>query len=109
MEPSMSQKPAKQQQIKIELPGDLQPTYANFAIINHSYNEVILDFAHVMANIPKTRVQTRIVMTPYHAKLLLNALGTNIANYEKRFGEIKVKGAGIPDRSFMGVEPSQLQ
>ena len=105
----MSQKPAKQQQLQIELPGDLQPTYANFAIINHSYNEVIIDLAHVMANVPKTRVQTRIVMTPYHAKLLLNALGTNIANYEKRFGEIKMRGAGIPDRAFMGVEPSQVQ
>ena len=104
----MPQKPAKQQQLKIELPGDLHPSYANFAIINHSYNEIIIDLAHVMANVPKTRVQTRIVMTPYHAKLLLNALGTNIANYEKRFGEIKVKGAGIPNQPHMSVEPSQV-
>ena len=104
----MSTKPAKGTQIKVELPADLTPTYANFAIINHNYNEVIIDFAHVMANVPKTRVQTRIVMTPYHAKLLLGALSTNLSNYEKRFGEIKTKGAGIPDRPPFDVDPSQV-
>lgn len=104
----MSTKPAKGTEIKIELPGDIKPIYANFAIINHNYNEVVIDFAHLMPNVPKSRVQTRIVMTPYHAKLLLGALNTNLANYEKRFGEIKTKGAGIPDRPPFDLGPSQV-
>ena len=104
----MAEKQKKQQQIKVELPNDLKPTYANFAIINHAYNEIIIDFAHVIANVPKTRVQTRVVMSPYHAKLLMNAMATNIANYEKRFGEIKMQGAGIPDRPAINTNPSQV-
>ena len=104
----MPEKPKKQPQIKVELPNDLQPTYANFAIINHAYNEIIIDFAHVLGNVPKTRVQSRIVMSPYHAKLLMNAMATNIANYEKRFGEVKLKGAGIPDRPPVNADPSQV-
>lgn len=108
MESKMAEKSKKQQQIKVELPNDLKPTYANFAIINHAYNEIIIDFAHVLANVPKTRVQTRIVMSPYHAKLLMNAMATNVANYEKRFGEIKMQGAGIPGPPPVSGNPSQV-
>ena len=104
----MPNKPAKQQQLKIELPNELTPIYANFVIINHSYNEIVFDFAHVMPNAPRTQVKKRIVMTPYHARLLFNALGTNLANYEKHFGEIKMKGSGIPERPPMGHEPPQV-
>lgn len=99
--------PPKRQQLQIEVPGDLPLTYANFAIINHNYNEIMVDFAHVMPNVPKTRVQNRLIMTPYHAKLLLNALNTNIANYEKRFGEIKMQGTGIPETPPTGFDPNQ--
>ena len=47
-------------------------------------------------------------MLPYHAKLLMNAMATNLANYEKRFGEIKMQGAGLPDRPPMNFDPSQV-
>ncbi|MCP4165302.1 MAG: DUF3467 domain-containing protein [Chloroflexi bacterium] len=105
----MSEKPQqKQKQIKIELPNDLTPCYVNFAIINHNYNEIVIDFAHVMPNVPKTRVQNRLVLTPYHAKLLLNALGSNLANYEKRFGEIKTQGTGLPDKPPMGFDSGHV-
>ena len=104
----MSNRDSKPTQFQIEVPGDLQATYVNFAIINHSYNEIVLDFAHVMPNVPKTRVQTRIVLTPYHAKLLLDALNTNLSKYESHFGEIKVQGGGMPDHPPMGLDPSQV-
>ena len=95
-------------QIKIELSADLKPTYANFAIVNHSYNEIVIDLAHVMPNVPQTRVQTRLVMTPYHAKLLLGALNTNLQNYERRFGEIKIQGTGLPASPPMGFDSGQV-
>lgn len=98
---------AKTKQLQVEVPNELQAIYANFAIINHNYNEIILDFAHVVPQAPKTRIQNRIVLTPYHAKLLLNALGVNLANYEKRFGEIKMQGSGIPESPPTGFDPNQ--
>jgi hypothetical protein len=100
--------PANKKQLQIEVPADLQPIYANFAIINHNYNEIVLDFAHVMPNVPKTRIQTRLVLTPYHAKLLLQALQTSLQNYEKRFGEIRVRGGDLPDTPPMGFGPQQI-
>jgi hypothetical protein len=104
----MSSEAKKPKQIQIEAPKDLKPTYSNFAIIHHNYNEIVIDFAHLMPNLPQAQVQSRIVMTPYHAKLLLQALTHNLQNYEKRFGEIKMRGSGLPDRPPMGFDPTQV-
>ncbi len=75
-------------QIKLEIPADLQATYANFAIISHSPWEIFLDFAQILPSVPKARVQTRLVLTPANAKMLLRALQDNIARYERQHGEI---------------------
>lgn len=98
----------KPQSLQIEAPKDLKPIYSNFAIIHHNYNEIVIDFAHVMPNLPHAQVQTRIVLTPYHAKLLLQALMHNLQNYEKRFGEVKMQGSGLPKRGPMGFDPRQV-
>jgi hypothetical protein len=92
-EPS-SEKPPRRIQVKVEIPGNLAATYANFAVISHSLSEMILDFAQVLPQQPKARVQTRVVMTPLNTKLLYRALGENIARYEARFGEIDMPGQG---------------
>lgn len=104
---SQPQKP-KPNQLQIEVPADLKAEYANFAIINHNYNEILIDFAHVAPGAPKTRVHTRLVLTPYHAKLLLQALNANLAKYEKRFGEIKIQRPDQPNRPVMGFDPSLI-
>jgi hypothetical protein len=77
-------------QINIELPPDLDATYANFAMITHSPSEVVIDFARVLPNTPKAKVCTRMLMTPMHAKLLLMALGENLQKYEQQFGPIVI-------------------
>ena len=66
----MAQKPASkpQRQIQVELPADLEAIYANFAILNHSPSEVIIDFARMLPNMPKVKVYARILMTPTNAK-----------------------------------------
>ena len=84
--------PPKPQRINIELPKDLDATYANFAIISHSPNELIIDFAQILPAMPKARVQTRVLMTPLNAKMLYQALGQNLAKYERRFGQIQQQG-----------------
>lgn len=78
----------QQTKLNIELPADLDATYANLALISHSTSEVIMDFARVMPNIPKARVYSRIVMTPMNAKLFLHALADNLQKFEANYGEI---------------------
>ena len=82
--------PQKRQQINIELPGDLEAIYSNFAIINHSPSEIVIDFARLLPNIPKAKVHARILMTPLNAKLLLKALQDNLAKFEEKFGEVRM-------------------
>ncbi len=78
-------------QLQIELKEEVaKGTYANLAILTHSSSEFIIDFVSVMPGIPKAGVQSRIVMTPEHAKRLLFALQDNIAKFEKNFGAIRM-------------------
>ncbi|MFI5252765.1 MAG: DUF3467 domain-containing protein [Bacteroidota bacterium] len=89
----MTNQPQQPQQINIELgEKEGEGIYANLAIITHSPAEFVIDFTRVLPGIPKAKVLSRIITTPQHAKLLLNALRDNIEKYEKMFGEIKIQG-----------------
>lgn len=103
----MSNGPSRKQKINIELPADLDATYANFAMITHSPSEIIIDFARVLPNAPKSKVHARIVTTPMHAKLLLRALNENLEKYEAQFGEIQLPSGGenLAQQFFGGVKP----
>ena len=82
------------QQIQIELgEKEAEGNYANIAMITNSPTEIIIDFARIMPRSPKARVQSRIIMTPMHAKLLHKALQDNLEKFEKQFGEIKLHGS----------------
>jgi hypothetical protein len=83
----------KPQPLNVELgEKESEGIYSNLALISHSPSEIIIDFARVMPGVPKARVYARIVMTPAHAKLLLNALEDNIKKFESQFGTIKLFG-----------------
>ena len=92
----------KPTRINIELPANLEATYANLVIINHSASEIILDFARVMPNQSKSKIQSRVVMTPLNAKLLLRALTENLQRYESQYGAINIPENIIidPNRGF---------
>ena len=84
-------------QLNIELDEQTgQGTYANLAVISHSTSEFILDFVRIMPGIPKSKVQSRIILTPEHAKRLLFALQDNIQKYESNLGQIQVQSSKIP-------------
>ena len=96
-----------QQQINVELPEkEAEGIYANLAMIMHSPTEVIIDFARVMPRLPKAKVLSRIIMTPMHAKLLMQALTDNIKKFEGQFGEIKIHGAPHQPGKNIGFESS---
>lgn len=87
-----------QNQLNIELNEDVaEGIYSNLAIITHSNSEFVVDFIKVMPGIPKAKVKSRIVLTPQHAKRLLNALAENVSKFEAVHGTIKeTESVGIP-------------
>ena len=83
-------KKSKKGQINIELDDKIaEGTYSNLAIINHSVSEFVVDFVSIMPGTPKSKVKSRIILTPQHAKRLLKALADNVKRFEKAHGEIK--------------------
>lgn len=68
--------------------------YSNLVIISHSTSEFVLDFVQNLPGAPKANVKSRIVLTPEHAKRLLNALNDNVLKYERQFGAIKLPQSG---------------
>jgi len=92
----MEDKQGKPGQLNIELSEDVaQGTYSNLAVITHSSAEFVLDFVRIMPGVPKAKVKSRIILTPEHAKRLMNALNDNISKYEAVHGKIKnVEGGG---------------
>ena len=87
----MSDSEQKQKgQINIELDASVaEGTYSNLAIINHSVSEFVVDFVNIMPGIPKSKVKSRIILTPQHAKRLSKALQDNVKRIEQAHGEIK--------------------
>lgn len=80
----------KEKKLNIELPADVaEGVYSNLAIISHSSSEFVVDFIRIMPGTPKANVKSRIILTPEHAKRLLNALQDNINKFESQFGQIK--------------------
>ncbi len=92
----------KPTRINIELPNDLEAIYANLALLNHSPSEIIIDFAQVLPNRKSSKIQSRVVMTPINAKLLLRALAENLQRFEAQYGTINIPENVVidPNRGF---------
>lgn len=101
----------QQRSLNVELPADLDPIYANFAMISHTPSEIIVDLAQMLPNQPQVRVRSRVVMTPLNAKLTLRALQENLAKYEAAFGEIVIPGQGddLVQAFFGGAQPPEQE
>jgi hypothetical protein len=86
---NMDNKQNAPQEINIELrETEAEGIYSNLAIISHSNAEFVIDFTRILPGVPKARVHARIIMTPQHAKLFMNAMKENISKFEAQFGEI---------------------
>ena len=65
-----NQKP-QQQGLQIDLSPEVSKgIYSNFAIISHSKNEFVADFAMLLPGMPKAQVGSRVILAPEHAKRL---------------------------------------
>ncbi|HOZ85701.1 MAG TPA: DUF3467 domain-containing protein [Niabella sp.] len=77
-------------QLNIEISEEVaEGSYANLAVITHSMAEFVIDFVNVMPGTPKSKVKSRIIFTPQHAKRFMNALMDNIQRFEDANGPIK--------------------
>ena len=77
-------------QLNIEISEEVaEGEYANLAIITHSHAEFVIDFVNVMPGTPKSKVKSRIIFTPQHAKRFMKALNENIGSFENANGKIQ--------------------
>ena len=80
-----------------------QGQYVNFANIIHSPSEFVIDLGRIVPGRTDVKVYSRVIMTPLHAKQLLEALAQNIALFEQKFGQIQLQDASS---QYSGNEPS---
>ena len=77
-------------QINIEISEEMsEGQYANLAIITHSHAEFIVDFVNVMPGTPKSKVKSRIILTPFHAKRFMKEMVENVKKFEAANGTIQ--------------------
>lgn len=90
------------QPIQIEVGADKEAegVYANVFLVSHSPSEVFLDFARLLPNVPKAKVHARVIVTPQHAKSLMQTLEQNLKMYETQFGPIKLPGDQTPNKGL---------
>ncbi len=77
-------------QLNIEISEEIsEGSYANLAIITHSHAEFVIDFVNVMPGAPKSKVKSRIILTPFHAKRFMKAMAENVQKFEAANGTIQ--------------------
>ena len=85
-----NKQPQQPNQLNIEISEEVaEGTYANLAIITHSHAEFVIDFVNVMPGTPKSKVKSRIIFTPQHAKRFMKAMTENIGRFESVNGSIQ--------------------
>jgi hypothetical protein len=86
----MSENQQPNSQLNIEISEEMaEGQYANLAIITHSHAEFVIDFVNVMPGTPKSKVKSRIILTPQHAKRFMKALTENLGRFETANGKIQ--------------------
>ena len=86
----MSDQQQQPNQLNIEISEEVaEGNYANLAIITHSHAEFVIDFVNVMPGTPKSKVKSRIILTPQHAKRFMKAITENVGRFEAANGNIK--------------------
>lgn len=77
-------------QLNIEISEEVaEGHYSNLAIITHSHAEFVIDFVNVMPGTPKSKVKSRVILTPQHAKRFMKALNEYVNRFEQLNGKIQ--------------------
>lgn len=93
-------------QLRVRVPPNLNTVYANVVRIAHTPAEIVFDFARILPGDKSATAVSRALMSPLGAKLLLRALGENLAKYEAIYGEIKIpQKQSLADYLFRPPQP----
>ena len=77
-------------QLNIEISEEVaEGNYSNLAIMTHSHAEFVIDFVNVMPGTPKSKVKSRVILTPQHAKRFMKALTEYVNRFEQLNGKIQ--------------------
>jgi hypothetical protein len=86
----MSEQNQQPHQLNIEISEEVaEGNYSNLAIITHSHAEFVIDFVNVMPGTPKSKVKSRVILTPQHAKRFMKALTEYVNRFEAINGKIQ--------------------
>lgn len=85
-------------QLNIEISEEVaEGHYTNLAIITHSHAEFVIDFVNVMPGTPKSKVKSRVILTPQHAKRFMKTLTEYVNRFEQLNGRIQdLEDAQLP-------------
>ncbi|MDD8026706.1 MAG: DUF3467 domain-containing protein [Acidobacteriota bacterium] len=74
--------------------------YSNLAVVRHSPEDFVFDFAFLFPDGPVGKLLGRIILSPAHAKRFLGALASNVQRYEAEHGVID-PGSAPPAVGFI--------
>jgi len=87
------EKPQPQKAVKLEIKIDdpiAAGIYSNLCLVNHSDSEFVMDFVFVQPGRAKTKVASRIILSPKNAKRVMLLLEQQVKAFEQQFGELKI-------------------
>jgi len=106
----MEKQQQQQRQLQVELDeAAAEGIYSNFVLTGNTPSEFLLDFARMLPGLKKAKVFSRIIMTPQSAKSLLHVLERTVEQYEKNFGEIKIKGGKESSQIGFQAGPAEME
>lgn len=94
----------EKKQVTFEIHGGVESVYSNVVRIGHLPGEILLDFIQVIPGEKVGKVNSRVVMTPLNAKLLMKALMEHIAVYESKYGVMILPPVSLADQLFTNVK-----
>ena len=84
-------------QIRLDA-GSAEVSYANFALVATTAEEVVLSFGVRTGEETVVKVKERIILTPKNAKRFFAALSQSLRAYEERFGTIDASFAAPKEK-----------
>lgn len=87
----------QERRLNIRLPDEIRRgEYANFLLVTHSAHEFTLDFCQIQPgeepDSTTAEVISRVRVAPTLVARIIQALNTNLGNYEDRYGQVKAVG-----------------
>lgn len=96
-QPSQPEKQPNRPRINVQVNDDIKHgIYANFLVTSHGPHEFTLDFCQLMPGGQPDKVNAEVVarvrIAPTMVAKVIQALNTNLTNYEEKFGQVKAIG-----------------